>query len=497
MAGVTSPYHTSQPVEFADIQSMVFATGSMFTPSVDLPVAVYELLTVTDAAAAGEWLLRVTERLTTGATCAQLAGLSGPPGTSLCWRNLAITAPGLTALGVSDEDLATFDIAFVAGMHSPRTQQVLGDTRDSGAHPETWAWGADDQLHLLLCIAANSPAALDACLDEERAAYAGVAPAMGSPLRAARPGPPTDLPPDVSAGAPVREHFGFADGLSQPDVAGFPDWARPRYRSTAYQPPVAAGEFVLGYRDQYGYDTLVPRLTSRGGALPVGVNGSYFVLRQLEQDVAAFWTALRQAAGGDPVRTDWLAAKSVGRWPSGAPLRDGDAHDPPDRPVANDFDFTADPIGRACPVGSHVRRANPRAVGLGVTPQASLMVANRHRILRRGRSYGPRIADRFCPDAAPRGLYFGCINASIDRQFEVVQHSWLNDPAFGGVRNERDPLVGVAPPGDAGAFSVPATPYRERFQGMSRFVTMKGGGYFFLPGIRELKLIAQAARPPS
>ncbi|MGZ7042567.1 MAG: Dyp-type peroxidase, partial [Thermoanaerobaculia bacterium] len=125
-------------------------------------------------------------------------------------------------------------------------------------------------------------------------------------------------------------------------------------------------------------------------------------------------------------------------------------------------------------------------------------VNKRHQILRRGRIFGPPVAASMDPDdimngdpAGERGLYFICLNANISRQFEFVQHSWVNSPKFAGMYADPDPLIGARsgePGGDA--FTVPADPVRQRVVGMPSFVTVRGGGYFFLPGIRALKYLA-------
>ena len=119
----------------------------------------------------------------------------------------------------------------------------------------------------------------------------------------------------------------------------------------------------------------------------------------------------------------------------------------------NDFLYHHDDSeGLACPVGAHIRRTNPRD-SLGPEPGSdkSLAVNRLHRLLRRGRTYGPPLSPSFDPAEvlasearATAGCFFICLNANIARQFEFVQHTWVNNPKFGGLYEETDPIIGVA-----------------------------------------------------
>ena len=75
------------------------------------------------------------------------------------------------------------------------------------------------------------------------------------------------------------------------------------------------------------------------------------------------------------------------------------------------------------------------------------------------------------------------------RQFEFVQHSWVGDPSFNGLLDAVDPLVGPRGP-DGTTFVEAADPVRRRRRGLPRFVQVRGGAYFFLPGIRALRYLA-------
>ncbi|MGH2579084.1 MAG: Dyp-type peroxidase, partial [Actinomycetota bacterium] len=168
--------------------------------------------------------------------------------------------------------------------------------------------------------------------------------------------------------------------------------------------------------------------------------------------------------------------------------------DNPDLSKSNNFGYhQLDQDGISCPLGSHIRRANPRDSSKK-HPDDALRSANNHRLLRRGRPYGLPIADP--PrrpgeeEAAERGLVFLCLNGDIERQFEFVQHTWLNNPEFAGLCSEVDPLVGDPGPG-GGHFTEQREPVRRRLGGLSRFVTVKGGAYFFMPGVPALRYLAQ------
>ena len=187
----------------------------------------------------------------------------------------------------------------------------------------------------------------------------------------------------------------------------------------------------------------------------------------------------------------------VGRWPGGAPLALSPDRDDPALAEVNDFGyFHEDPVGTGCPVGAHVRRTNPRD-SLDPRPgtEKSLAINRRHRLLRRGREYGQALSpeaaltESLAPDEE-RGLHFICLNANIARQFEFVQNTWLNNPKFAGLYDDSDPLIGQSAP-YGGTFTMPsATGARSRVNGMPRFITVKGGAYFFLPGLEALRRLA-------
>jgi Dyp-type peroxidase family len=400
----------------------------------------------------------------------------------------------LRKLGLSQDALSQFSNAFTAGMTTPHRRRSFGDVEASA--PEEWLWGGPNTppVDALLFVFAREAATLSKRYTELAAAFTE----DGGLSEIRKLDALTDLD--------GREHFGFADGISQPTIAGL--------SSRVDIPPntIQPGEFILGYFNEYGQYTdrpLLDRGADASGVLPLDPNGSgkadlarngaYVVFRQLSQDVRGFWRFLDQATRGangesDPNKRTWLAAKIVGRWKSGAPVTLSPDYDDELLASANDFTYQyADEFGLNCPIGAHIRRAHPRD-SLDPAPGTvdSVSLDKRHRLLRRGREYGPPVADPLASrpaDDAERGLYFICIVANIARQFEFIQHTWVNNPKFDGLYDEPDPLVANHAVGGAN-FSLQAEPVRQRYSNMPTFVTVRGGGYLFLPGIRALKYLS-------
>jgi Dyp-type peroxidase family len=470
-------------LERKDIQGLIVSSYK------HLPCAAFLLLQIRNAAAVRGWLARQVGNITTAEKKHSHFSM-----------NLAFTHPGMQKLGLSNDTLATFSSPFQEGMATARRSQVLGD--DDVNDPSNWEWGSGARvIDVLLLLYAIDEPTLETQL------------AQRSPELAISGG--FDVVKILHAGRQpnTHEHFGFNDGIGQPVMAGTGNKAR-QLKRTNHATELPAGEFLLAHPNAYGViaDTPVvnpendPRqllhkvpdkataLGSKPGMHDLGRNGTYLVFRQLAQDVAKFWNFLDQATRvngvSDPTARDRLGAKFVGRWKSGAPLVLAPQKDNPALFEENNFGYTTnhDAQGFACPIGSHIRRSNPRD-SIGPDPQTALDTANRHRILRRGRSYGQRLADPLVDDGQERGLQFICLNSDIERQFEFVQQTWANNPVFGGLYNEVDPLVGNVAKGNK-TFTVPADPLRTCVQGLSRFVKVKGGAYFFLPSIRALKYLA-------
>ena len=258
----------------------------------------------------------------------------------------------------------------------------------------------------------------------------------------------------------------------EPNTKGFVQPEHPRQGQ-----PLKPGEFILGYPDENGPPAELPQpeILSR--------NGSYMAYRRLQEHVGKFRDFLRQH-GEAPEEQELIAAKLMGRWRSGAPLvLAPDAENPAlgaDMQRNNDFNYKeTDPHGYAVPLGSHMRRMNPRDTAANI---------NRRRMIRRGATYGLPLPEDAPDDGTDRGIAAFIICASLIRQFEFAQNVWANDRNFHELANERDPIIG-AQDGTL-EYKIPKRPIRKTITGLPAFTTVRGGAYFFLPGIKALRYLA-------
>lgn len=505
---------------------------------------------------------------------------------------IAVSRLGLDALGVENDRYKThkwsgdqrledeqnpswFSGAFASGMAHPARKRALGDLSEDGSL-QSWQWGESDDRVLgviLLYVNPETGLTLENMITD-----------IQTPgLKYTK----IDFKP-LNVGKSVREPFGFVDGVSNPIIKGSKRAARNPDSIHLVNP----GEFILGYRDERYHFPPSPQLYAKDdinrilpavpneqpqkypsfngnwsdGLRDLGRNGTYLVIRQLEQNVSSFEAQAKsyaeeifrksKLAGDhtseaevskiiadlkklkiakkinisdtqltkiitnriDEIKTDivktTLQAKMMGRWQNGQSLVSTPFYfnevsfanwikpdlikfvDPPkfidlnqtdDVPEIealmrdNEYLFGRDDSrGYGCPLGSHVRRTNPRD-SFEPGSERELSVVNRHRILRRGRSY---IAIDETTKAQTTGTFFMCLNVDIDRQFEFVQQSWVNGSNFHGLRNEYDPMS------DKDSKFTIQCPGANLELNLSSFVTMQGGGYFFMPSKDALTYLA-------
>jgi Dyp-type peroxidase family len=475
-----------------------------------LPFARYLFLHIRDADGARAYLDRLRPHVTTAAPWPKMDGRKVKPSRAI---NVAVTAAGLEALQVPEEVRCTFPAEFQEGIATVDRSAILGDTGESA--PAHWELGGPGQLpiHLAVLLHGESPASLDRACDEHGALLARAAGALSAvevhPQEGHRP-------------AHDHEPFGFHDGIAQPSIRGITGRGVP------------TGEFILGYENHYGVippGPVVPDWVEGSAHLPalanphhrtqrlhdLGRHGTFVVYRKLLQRVAAFWhfvqaESVRVTGDPDPAYMLWLAARMMGRWPSGAPLVKVPERDDPRLREDDEFLYEDDVEGLRCPMGSHVRRTNPRAVLRPYGVAQSLSMTEAHRMLRRARVFGPPLFDAASlqdgnadgagralvdleDDGIERGIHFFCVNASIRSQFEFVQQSWCNNPRFGGLTNNEDPIIGDhAPDGVASYMEIPRRPVALRTAALPRFVVVKGGAYLFMPGLAALRFLGRGAK---
>jgi Dyp-type peroxidase family len=414
----------------------------------------YEFLSFDKPTGGRAWLAELLDRVQSA------ADVEATMDSSRRWVTLAFTWTGLRALGAPEESLATFPDEFRQGMAA--RADILGDT--GANHPDNWVGGlAGDDVHAIAILFARDEAERLRCVSEHDKLVArcdGVRVLSYLDLNAT---PPFNY---------AHDHFGYRDRLSQPVIEGSGEEPTPGSGA-----PLKPGEFILGYPDEEGRIPTPPQpeVLSR--------NGSYMAYRRLQEHVALFRDYLRDHAD-TPDEQELLAAKLMGRWRSGAPLVLAPEHDDPelgaDPMRNNDFNYkTMDPHGYAVPLGSHARRLNPRDTAVNM---------NRRRMIRRGATYGPALPDGSPDDGVDRGIAAFIICASLIRQFEFAQNVWINDRTFHELGNERDPIVG-AQDGTL-EYKIPKRPIRRVLKGLPAFTTLKGGAYFFLPGLKALRYLA-------
>src|SRR5262249_42269663 len=393
-------------------------------------VGSYFLLRIDDPRDGRRMLERLAPRVSTAADWMDPA--------EPAWINVALTHAGLRALGVPQASLDSFAPEFQQGMAA--RAEILGDVGTSA--PANWEPPlGTGEFHVGLILFARERGAFESALGVALAAQADLT------------GVSVVYRLDIELLPSGRTHFGYHDGIGEPLIEGSGSAGHP-----GQGPAIKAGEFILGYPDETGNLPPMPQ------PAVLGRNGTYLAVRKLHSRVAAFRQSL-QANAAPPDEQQLLAAKLVGRWPSGAPLMLSPERDDPE--LGNDPErnnnfryYDADRQGLVCPVGAHVRRVNPRD-GL----KDSIVDVNIHRILRRGASYGSMLPEGVLEDdGADRGIVFIFMGASFARQFEFVKSQWLNDGNFVGLDQEKDVIVGDND--GTGSFTIPARPIRRRLHGV-------------------------------
>ncbi|MEJ8827206.1 hypothetical protein WKW80_35365 [Variovorax humicola] len=434
----------------------------------------YVFFSVADAAVARRWLAKAFPRDDTPwkgvSSATQWAGVEPEVLTQVAFTHAGLAK--LLAPARLDE-LKHFPVAFKEGAAARADSNF---DRGSSA-PDSWKFGrADDAVDVVLFLYSLVDPAPDAYLEALAALEGGQAQGLKF-LRTL-----------TGKWLEGKEPFGFADGLSDPPISGQCPAAEP-----TFQPTASPGEFLLhkDYVGIYGGSSL--------GQMPQGLagNGTFGVLRLMEQDVDLFVSSTDSEAARLGIVPDQLRAKLVGRWRNGAPLALAPDNDTQANPV-NAFDYAPswefpnainDHDGSRCPVGAHVRRANPRSARVAGQP-------NSRRLLRRG------MPASWLEDGKNRvglmGLFLG---ASIERQFEFIQRQWLQgDVAASGIRGTTDAISGIRATHTEFPFLVPdpssaILPPQRVLARIPPLVRTRGCVYLFFPGIAALTNLDASVSP--
>jgi len=470
MAIINNP----KTLDLNDIQGMITrGYGKLYETA-------YFFLQVTDATKAKAWIKDIFPLIDSG-------DISTHPEKTL---HIAFTPKGLSALGLDDKNVANFPVPFREGIVTEDRSRILGDYGENA--PDKWRWGANDKtLHMTLIFHAKDKAALTTFLNEERNRITTIG--------------GITITKEITAHLRKdnKEPFGFHDGISEPVIQGS---GKPSPENDL----IKTGEFLMGYINEHGQYPYSPLLEVEQGDFnllksnvtkpkkkDLGHNGTFMVFRQMEQHVEEFWDFMedktRKENGEiDKVASVKLAAKCVGRWPNGASLVKYPDEQPEGEFNNDDFGYADDdPDGLKCPFGSHLRRNNPRDTFRWYDKKQSLKVTRRHRIIRRGRNYEIPAAEG--SDKIEKGLCFICFNTNLELQFEFIQHAWSNNNQPRHLSNDIDVIIGVPPEGnpnnDKGQFTIQAEPVNQYIDNWKRFVTIRGGEYFFFPSLTVINYL--------
>jgi len=483
---------------------------------------------------------------------------------------LGLAASALPRLGLPEDSIQTFPPAFLDGMAAPWRLRALGDVAENA--PKYWWWGGPDHDRFdgVVVLYAKEESELLALID------ASIASLKKHGHVAVRTVPFRELADkDSSDEDRFRakcEPFGFVDGISQPVIRG-------TYKALRGADPihlVEAGEFILGYPDNRGYlppgptlaaihdpDNLLPIAASRSlhfssnvvnADRDLGRNGSYLVIRHLEQDVEAFWNSCTEESErlkssfppGVTVKEprEFIAAKLVGRWKDGSPLVRYPRFPATDAPVPQHVPLSR--AGAGGP-GPHAAAQIPPSAARGA---ATLVARGGATRAADGASSEPGSAQRkwtlaFEPDndflfgnedpqalRCPFGAHIRRANPresfdpgsqeqlAITNRHRIIRIGRFYRPKRGQNRGlffmclngdlerqfefvqqtwlQSPTFHGLAnerdpllaDPGGQGSYTIPSRAGPLRLNGLQRFVQTRGGGYFFMPGRRFLSYLA-------
>ncbi|GAB4055441.1 Dyp-type peroxidase [Spirosoma litoris] len=379
------------------------------------------------------------------------------------FRNISLSYSGYTNLGIEDVKIPSSDNSFLQGIKG--SKYLLKDT------PEYWDIPFQNSIDALIIVADSNVSTAsddkDQILREINSFSVITHVQKGKILR-------------NKSGIGI-EHFGYADGVSQPSFLENTDLPATQW-------------------DDNGA-LLSTLLVEDTGTDIADSFGSYLVFRKLEQNVKAFKHAENQlpvVKDTNGYENDELAgAMLVGRFEDGSEVVNNSIEKGISQAdqLVNDFDYSDDINGLKCPFHAHIRVVNPRT-DIHVSKEFVKSI----RLTRRGIPYNDIGRDEFnLEDDQPTGgvgLLFQAYQSSIEKQFEFIQSRWANDGDIGKPNDVIGRLVGQdGIIGQGGNTTVKKIPIQWGLPAVSNpivfrdFVTTKGGEYFFTPSLSFLKTL--------
>ncbi|KAF9039277.1 peroxidase TAP [Panaeolus papilionaceus] len=406
--------------------------------------------------------------------------------------NISFTHKGFVKLGINDDTLSAKPAnpdkptdPFIVGQKSTAVS-VLGDPARADGEPDWIEPFLNDEIHGLFIISGDSHESIEKKTKEVEEIFR--VPTSEGSLRKVTTVRGDVRPDELHA----HEHFGFLDGISNPQIQGF-DTINPG------PVPVDAGVILTGQPT----DTVQRAEWAR--------DGSFLAFRWLDQLVPEFDkylvdNALTEDGNGRTLTpaegAELLGARMVGRWKSGAPIDLAPFKDDPklakDPKRNNNFRYEDEINSQLrCPFAAHVRKTNPRN-DLEVPPNINPIPVSPNRIMRRGIQFGQEVTDEEKASGKTklqRGLLFACYQSNLEKGFQFIQRSWANNQTFPPFEKQPeapglDPIVGQGSRSMSGLD--PLNP--QKMLTMPAFVVPRGGEYFFAPSLKGLKdTIAVAA----
>lgn len=457
----------------ADVQGNILKGYGSFTAN-------HLFFQVTNVAAARSWLSRVLPDPNMpwrGITSAE--SWAGRPEKPDPLVNVAFTFSGMQALlPERHKELARFPAEFREGA---RMRAIGNGDVDDVNECAQWLFGRDDQrIHVAVSIHTFSfdpdhPPSGVTATPGNAATWAKFMNATQQLQAAAESsGLKFVYMHSAQAIAGRKEYFGFKDDISQPRISG----QCPAGHAPDFQPASSVGEFLLGpeYQDIYG--------GASSGDMPedLALNGTFGALRLLEQHVDTYQQMIDLYAKQNNVKRQEIESQLMGRSTEGKPVEAStDAG-------LNAFDYAPSweyPGAAAaephCPVGAHIRRANPRS---------SRVAGQSHsrRLIRRG------MPTSWLENGKPKkGLLGLFLCASLSRQFEFIQRQWIQgDLATTGIRGTSDPIAALRR--QPTTFSLQIAGGQTSTLSVPPLLTTRGSLYLFFPGIGTLKGLDQKRR---